>query len=67
MAHCGCSNNGSAGSSAETNTQSTLIDVTSTSNVKVKFTTASMAGASQINGSTSINNTTFTFIRLGDT
>ncbi len=67
VAHCGCSNKGSAGSSAETNTQSTLIDVTSTSNVKVKFTTASMAGASQINGSTSINNTTFTFIRLGDT
>ena len=67
VAHCGSTNKGSAGSSGDTKTQSTLVDVTNTTNVKVKFTTDSMAGASQINGSTSINYTTFTFLRLGDT
>ena len=62
----------SAGDSSGYNvsgTQETFIDVTDTSNVKVRFKTTSMAGNSntQIYGSTSLNYTTFTFIRLGDT
>ena len=44
-----------------------LVDVTDTSNVKVKFTTTSMGSATGISGNTSLNQTTFTFIRLGDT
>ena len=49
-------------------TQQTFINVTDTSNVKVKFTTTSMAGNSntRIYGDTDANLTTFTFIRLGD-
>ena len=48
---------------------SAILDVTNTSNVKVKFTVSSMAGASDtiLKGSTDENLTTFTFIRLGDT
>jgi hypothetical protein len=62
----------SAGDSSGYNvsgTQETFIDVTDTSNVKVRFKATSMAGNSntQIYGSTSLNYTTFTFIRLGDT
>jgi len=62
----------SAGDSSGYNvsgTQETFIDVTDTSNVKVKFKTTSMAGNSNthIYGNTSLNYTTFTFIRLGDT
>lgn len=47
----------------------TLIDVTNTSNVKVKFVTGGMAGNNNtvMYGSTSKNATYFTFIRLGDT
>jgi len=62
----------SAGDSSGYNvsgTQETFIDVTDTSNVKVKFKATSMAGNSNthIYGNTSLNYTTFTFIRLGDT
>jgi hypothetical protein len=62
----------SAGDSSGYNvsgTQETFIDVTDISNVKVRFKANSMAGNSntQIYGSTSLNYTTFTFIRLGDT
>jgi len=47
---------------------SSLIDVTDTSNVKVKFATFSMAGTSSVFGDTSnVNYTHFTFLRLGDT
>jgi hypothetical protein len=50
-------------------TQETFIDVTDISNVKVRFKATSMAGNinTQIYGNTSLNYTTFTFIRLGDT
>ena len=51
-----------------TSPTSTLIDVTDTSNVKVKFATVSLAGTSSVFGDTSnINYTHFTFLRLGDT
>jgi hypothetical protein len=42
------------------------LNVTNTSNVKVKFTTGSMEAASEVIGSTAINMTAFSFIRLGD-
>ena len=67
VSHCGSTNKGSAGSSGDTKTSHTLVDVTSTSNVKVKFTTSSFHSSSQLNGDTAINYTHFTFLRLGDT
>jgi hypothetical protein len=45
----------------------TLVDVTDISNVKVSFFTASMTAGSSVLGSSTINYTAFTFIRLGDT
>jgi len=44
-----------------------LIDVTDTSNVKVKFTAASFDSGTYLEGSTTQNDTSFMFIRLGDT
>ena len=44
-----------------------LIDVTNTSNTKVKFTSDSVGAGSYIEGSTSSNKTSFLFIKLGDT
>jgi len=46
---------------------STLVDVTDTSNVKVKFSTASHQADTILNGNTTKDTTSFTFIRLGDT
>lgn len=47
---------------------SAIIDVTNTSNVKVKFRTASHTDTNTtINGSSSSSQTAFSFIRLGDT
>ena len=44
------------------------LDVTNTSNVKVKFTTSSATGSDHfLDGTTADNYTTFTFTRLGDT
>ena len=42
-----------------------FVNVTNTSNVKVKFVTSSMASSSQAHGSSTYNSTYFTFIRLG--
>ena len=57
--------------SAASNNQAftdTLIDVTDTSNVKVKFqAVSSQTSSNSFQGSTSENKTTFLFIRLGDT
>ena len=50
-----------------TSSQFGFVDVTDTSNVKVKFETQSMAGSTSFAGSASENQTTFSFIRLGDT
>ena len=44
-----------------------LIDVTDTSNVKVKFSTSSHDSGTTMNGVTDRNETGFLFIRLGDT
>jgi hypothetical protein len=45
----------------------TIVDVTSTSNVKVRFKTSSFSAASSLKGDTTKTLTGFTFIRLGDT
>ena len=44
-----------------------ILDVTDTANVKIKFKSNSLSGSSVVNGDTNRNETTFTFIRLGDT
>jgi len=44
-----------------------IVDVTDTSNVKVRFKAGSIGSGSYFVGSTDLNNTYFTFIRLGDT
>ena len=44
-----------------------IIDVTSTTNVKVKFRTNSFGGGSTLRGDTNTTVTGFSFIRLGDT
>jgi len=46
--------------------ESLFVNVTNTTNVKVKFQTDSLAGSSGVLGDTNYNRTTFTFIRLGD-
>ena len=46
---------------------SVFLDVTDTSNVKVKFTTGSLGTNSYLKGSASVINTGFIFARLGDT
>jgi hypothetical protein len=58
---------GDAGSGSATMVSEAIIDVTDVSNVKVKFNVSSLAAGSEILGSTSVNYTYFTFIRLGDT
>jgi len=57
---------GEAGRSSHV-TCSSLIDVTDTSNVKVKFVASSISSGSQFNGHTDYSQTCFTFIRLADT
>ena len=52
---------------AEQGTSFYLLDVTDISNVKVKFSGNSIGSGSNIVGSTNMINTTFIFIRLGDT
>ena len=44
-----------------------IVDVTSTTNVKVKFRTNSFGSGSTLRGNTSRSDTCFTFIKLGDT
>ena len=46
---------------------SNMVDVTDTSNVKVKFTASSFDSQTFLEGDTDKNFTVFTFIRLGDT
>ena len=46
---------------------SLMVDVTDTSNVKIKFATVSMGSGTSLSGNTDINYTTFTFLKLGDT
>jgi len=42
------------------------VNVTDTSNVKVKFSTSSMSGNSRLNGDATKASTSFSFVRLGD-
>jgi hypothetical protein len=63
VAHVGLSVSNSYENTA---TMSNLVNVTNTSNVKVKFTTDSFASGSGLQGDTNYNQTSFTFIRLGD-
>ena len=46
---------------------SLLVDVTNTTNVKIKFATASMGSGTSLTGHTNVNYTSFTFLKLGDT
>ena len=46
--------------------KSCFVNVTDTSNVKVKFTTDSLSSGSRVKGDTDVNKTAFVFIRLGD-
>ena len=55
------------GNGEDSGTSSTLVDVTDTSNVKVRFTVTDVSSGTTVHGSTSFNKTHFTFIRLGDT
>ena len=66
----GVSNKDASGTQAgvDTGNVSTIIDVTDTSNVKVKFSTSSFAAGTVVNGNTSQPiETYFMFTRLGDT
>ena len=57
--------NGVQSDNIQTGASHSFVNVTDTSNVKVKFTAASISNG-QIDGSTNENNTAFTFIRMGD-
>jgi len=49
------------------NSGSTIVDITNTSTHKVKFAVGSFSSGTTLNGHDSENQTTFSFIRLGDT
>ena len=61
------SNRGSSAGGNASGSSQTLIDVTDTSNIKVKFATESFGDDDYLIGNSDRNETTFTFIRLGDT
>ena len=56
-----------SGTSRMSNSCSSIVDVTDTSNVKVKFSTEMQDTAMGTMGSTESNQTHMTFLRLGDT
>ena len=58
---------GGSASSASTGTNFYFLDVTDTSNVKVKFTVGSISGSSYVEARSAIIRTGFIFARLGDT
>jgi len=55
------------GNGMDSGTASTFVDVTDTSNVKVRFSVSDISSGTAVHGSTSENRTHFTFVRLGDT
>jgi hypothetical protein len=67
MANVRESNRGSSAGGSASGASQTFIDVTDTSLVKVKFATVSFGDDDSLIGSSTQNETTFTFIRLGDT
>ena len=56
-----------AGNTAQSGSNFCFIDVTNTSNVKVRFDPESLGTDSYITGATNYIRTSFTFIRIGDT
>ena len=60
-------NNKSNSSENQSASSSLMVDVTSTTNVKIKFNTESMGSGTALEGNTSVNYTTFTFLKLGAT
>ena len=65
---CGCGANGTGGFAVDSSTSFSWIDVTDTSNVKVKFSVSSVAGSTYLDGhATNKQYTQFLFIRIGDT
>ena len=58
---------GGASQQENTGFATCLVDVTDTSNVKVKFSAESISTGSYVEGNTDSNKSSFTFIRLGDT
>ena len=58
---------GGSASSSTASTQFYFLDVTDTSNVKVKFVVASIAGSSYLAASSDTVRTGFIFARIGDT
>jgi len=63
----GHSQRGASAADGTTSVGYTFVDVTDTSNVKIKFVAESQSGGTTFAGSSSENQTTFSFIRLGDT
>ena len=59
-------NNGS-GSRAGSGTSFAFVDVTDTSNVKVKFILGSLGSGSYMSGGSSVMYSNFVFVRIGDT
>ena len=55
------------GNGVDASTNSCFIDVTDTTQVKVRFAVTDISSGTTVHGSTSENRTCFTFIRLGDT
>lgn len=62
-------NGGNSGASDTSNQGSAhlVLDITDTTNQKIKFRTSSLTGSSAVRGNTDRNETSFTFIKLGDT
>ena len=58
---------GASGNTTTSLVTDTLIDVSNTTNVKVKFYMAGTGGGEDLQGDSSVNATYFTFIKLGAT
>ena len=63
----GFSQRGDSAANGTTSVGYSFVDVTDTSNVKIKFSAESQSGGTTFAGSSSTNKTTFSFIRLGAT
>jgi hypothetical protein len=61
------SGNDAVGAAIQNGSAQFIFDVTNTSNDKFKFTTANFSTGTLLRGDTSVNETHFTVIRLGDT
>tara|TARA_A100001035_G_C27778970_1_gene500640 strand:- start:1232 stop:1753 length:522 start_codon:yes stop_codon:yes gene_type:complete len=66
VAYAAGGDDGGSGTHQTTAFSQCFVNVTDTSNVKVKFQIYSFASGSQLNGDTDLNKTCFAFERLGD-